>query len=119
LQRFVVGDQLGAPAFDLMQRQRFLRAAQRGRGHGFAQRFFVGAAHELAHVLHLAAPAFKALGAAELVDGARSPSGISMASSRSCGSAAKASPRVCSSSAWRLAADLLGRPSPSSSALSP
>jgi hypothetical protein len=82
-QRVVVGDQFGAPAFDLVQRQRLLRAAQLGSGHGFAQRRLVGAAHQLAHVLHLAAPAFVRPGARGTRWRRAGSSGMAMRSSRS------------------------------------
>ncbi len=57
-QRLVVGQQRIAPAFGLVQQQRVAGRAQLGFGHGFAQRLGVDLAHQLAHVLQLAAPAF-------------------------------------------------------------
>jgi len=67
-QRVIVGDERGAPLFRLVQRQRALRRAQGGGGHGLAQRGLVGAMHQLADVLHLAAAALVGLGAPEHLD---------------------------------------------------
>src|SRR5437868_5406516 len=57
LDRFVGGEQLAAPALGFVQGQGVLRAAELQGGHRLAQRLHVGAAHQLADVLHLAPPA--------------------------------------------------------------
>src|SRR6218665_143176 len=58
LQRRVLGQQAFAPALALVQRQAVLGMAELECGHRFLDRFGIDVAHQLADVLHLAAPTF-------------------------------------------------------------
>ena len=97
--RVVVGDQLGAPALGLVQRERVLRAAElRARRRPRASGSTSTRAHQLADVLHLAAPRLRGCACAGTrAIASSSGSGRPRPASRSSGSSTSASPSACSS----------------------